>query len=258
MGDRRMKPWYETLFENYGTQYDQESFTQGTQGECDFIEKELRFDHEMNILDVGCGTGRHAIELTKRGYSVLGIDLSESQLNKAREKAKLEQLKIEFLMHDARNLPFENQFDVAIMLCEGGFPLMETDEMNYEILKNVSKSLKSTAKFIFTTLNGLYPLKHSINDLLGEDAAKEGARYESHHFDVLTMRDYNTTTFTDDDGNICELECNERYYMPSEITWLLNSLGFRKVEIFGAKLGAYSRNDRLTDEDFEMLVIAER
>jgi hypothetical protein len=58
----------------------------------------------------------------------------------------------------------KNQFDVAIMICEGAFPLMETDEMNFEILKNVSTSLKKNAKLIFTTLNGLFPIFHSINE----------------------------------------------------------------------------------------------
>lgn len=53
-----------------------------------------------------------------------------------------------------------------------------------------------------------------------------------------------------------ELTCDERYYVPSEITWLLKSLGFTSVEIFGARLGAFSRNDPLTTEDFEMLVVA--
>ncbi len=74
----------------------------------------------------------------------------------------------------------------------------------------------------------------------------------------MTMRDYNVTTSTDDDGNKFELECNERYYMSSEITWLLKSLGFKKFEIFGAKLGAYSREDQLTTADYELLVVAEK
>ena len=84
----KSKQWYESLFENYGKTYDQESFTKGTLGECDFIEKELTFNKSLKILDVGCGTGRHSIELTKRGYSVTGIDLSETQLKAALEKAK--------------------------------------------------------------------------------------------------------------------------------------------------------------------------
>ena len=253
-----MKQWYEKLFDNYGEQYDKESFTQGTTGECDFIEKELNYDKSLKIIDIGCGTGRHAIELTRRGYFVTGIDLSNSQLKKASEKAERDNLKIEFLKCDARNLPFEDQFDVAIMLCEGGFPLMETDEMNFEILKNATKSLKSSAKFIFTTLNGLFPLFHSIDDFHETGTKEEGAHYKSDGFDMMTMRDYNVTTFTDDDGNEHALECNERYYMPIEITWLLKSLGFKKIEIFGAKLGAYSRNDKLTTADYEMLAIAEK
>jgi len=249
-----MKQWYEKLFENYGKQYDKEPFTQGTKGECDFIEKEINYDKSLKIIDIGCGTGRHTIELTKRGYSVTCIDLSESQLKRAREKAEQLNLKIDFLKHDARNLPFENQFDVAIMLCEGAFPLMETDEMNFEILKNAAKALKNNAKFIFTTLNGLYPLFHP-DDAINE----ENANNKSKVFDFITMRYYNDVlTFIDDDGNEHEVVCNERYYMPSEINWLLKSLGFKKVEIFGAKLGAFSREDKLTAEDFEMLVVAEK
>jgi len=53
-------------------------------------------------------------------------------------------------------------------------------------------------------------------------------------------------------------ELNERYYVPSEISWILKTLGYKKIDIFGAKLGAYSREDQLTTEDFEMLVIAEK
>ncbi len=250
-----MKQWYEKLFENYGEKYDNEIFTQGTMGECDFIEKELNFDKSLKILDVGCGTGRHSIELSKRGYLITGIDLSEAQLEKAREKAKANNLEIDFLKHDARNLPFEKQFDVAVMLCEGGFPLMETDEMNFEILKSVTKSLKNSAKFIFTTLNGLFPIYHSINDFHGENN-HDGAHYKSESFDLMTFRDYNITTFTDDFENEHRIECNERYYIPSEITWMLKSLGFKKIEIYGAKIGAYSREDKLTTEDYEMLVLA--
>jgi 2-polyprenyl-3-methyl-5-hydroxy-6-metoxy-1,4-benzoquinol methylase len=250
--------WYEALFENYANQYEKECFTQGTIGECDFIEKEINKDKALKILDVGCGTGRHSIELTKRGYSVTGIDLSESMLEKAKDKASESNLDIIFLKHDARNLPFENQFDVAIMLCEGGFPLMETDEMNYEILKNVSKSLKHKSKFIFTTLNGLFPLFHSINEFHADGAIEGIATYDSKNFDLMTFRDYNITKVVDDNGIEKELECDERYYVPCEISWLLKTLGFTKIDIFGAKLGAYSRQDKLTTEDFEMLVIAER
>jgi len=252
------KQWYESLFENYAQTYDRESFTHGTTGECDFLEKELNADKTLKILDVGCGTGRHAIELTKRGYHVTGIDLSESQLARAREKAQAHHLTIDFRRHDARDLPFCNEFDVAIMLCEGGFPLMETDEMNFEILKNVTKALRDNAKFIFTTLNGLFPLYHSIEAFCASATVDGNATYKKISFDLMTFRDHNITEVNDDSGAKIALACNERYYVPSEIRWLLKSLGYKTIAIYGAKLGAFSRDDQLTTEDYEMLVIAEK
>ena len=252
------RQWYETLFENYGRKYDNESFTQGTIGECDFIEKEAGYNKSLKLIDVGCGTGRHSIELAKRGYNVTGIDLSLSQLAMAKGKAAQERVQVTFLQHDARNLPFDKEFDLAIMLCEGAFPLMETDEMNFEILSNVTKALKGKSKFIFTTLNGLFPLYHSVEAFCSSSGGENKATYHSNTFDLMTFRDFNTTEFEDDSGNKKILNCNERYYVPSEITWLLKSLGYAKIEIYGAKLGAFSRNNNLTAEDFEMLVIAEK
>lgn len=257
-----MKQWYELLFENYANTYDQECFVQGTFGECDFIEKEIKFDKTLKIIDIGCGTGRHDIELAKRGYQITGIDLSESQLKRAKEKAKDQRVKVDFQKHDARALPFHHEFDLAIMLCEGGFPLMETDEMNFEILKNATNVLSSNGKLIFTTLNGLFPLFHSVEQFFAKANANSGkkgqATYKSNTFDLMTFRDHHAVVITDDLGNKKELRSNERYYVPSEITWLLKTLGYQKIDIFGAKLGAFSRNDLLTTEDFEMLVIAEK
>jgi SAM-dependent methyltransferase len=186
MGDLK-KQWYEVMFENFGQQYDQEEFTQGTLGECDFMETEFGFNKTLKILDVGCGTGRHSIELTRRGYNITGIDLSESQLKRAKEKAELLNLKINFLKEDG--------------------------------------TTRTT--------------------------------YRSNTFDLMTFRDHSIVEFTDDAGNKKTIKSNERYYVPSEICWMLKSLGFTKIDIFGARLGAFSRNDTLTTEDFEMLVIAE-
>jgi 2-polyprenyl-3-methyl-5-hydroxy-6-metoxy-1,4-benzoquinol methylase len=253
-----MKPWYEALFENYGSRYDNEVFTLGTMGECDFIESETGHNKQLRILDIGCGTGRHAIELTKRGYQVTGIDYSESMLARARSKASAEGLSVDFRRHDARDLPFQEEFDLVMMICEGAFPLMETDEMNYQILHNAANALKTNGKLIFTTLNGLFPLFHSVKDFLDANAQPGNAVSHTNTFDLMTFRDINVTVAVDDLGKTLELNCNERYYVPSEITWLLKSLGFKVIDIYGAKLGAFSRLDQLTTQDFEMLVIAQR
>ena len=115
-----------------------------------------------------------------------------------------------------------------LLLCfvKGGFPLMETDEMNFEILKSVTKSLKDHGKFIFTTLNGLFPLYHSVEEFCASTTGEGNATYRSNTFDLMTFRDHNTTEFEDDFGNKKTLECNERYYVPKrnilviKITWI--------------------------------------
>jgi len=253
-----MKKWYEKLFENYSKQYEKESFTQGTKGECDFIESEVNSDKSKRILDIGCGIGRHSIELTKRGYTMTGVDLSESMLKAAISKAKEANLEIDFQKQDARKLTFQNEYDVVIMLCEGGFSLMETDEMNFEILQSATKALKSEGKFIFTTLNGLFPLFHSVKDFINASVKDGNSVQKTSNFDLMTFREHNTMAFEDDSGKKYDLDCNERYYVPSEITWLLKTLNFSKINIFGSHLGSYSRDHKLTTEDFEMLVVAEK
>ena len=251
-----MKQWYEELFTDYANTYDKEEFTKGTVQEVDFIESEIDFDHTRKILDVGCGTGRHAIELAKRGYRVTGIDLSEDQLRKAKEKAEIEGVEVTFLQGDARDFSFEEPFDLVIMMCEGAFPLMETDEMNFRILQNAERSLKEGGKFIFTTLNALFALYRSVKDFT--NAGSTGVQTDQSTFDLLTFRDYSTVTLVDDSGREKTLNCNERYYAPSEITWLLKSLNFKAIDIYGCDTGDFSRDKSLAADHFEMLVIAQK
>jgi len=251
-----MKQWYEKMFENYARTYDQEVFTQGTMGEVDFLEQEFEYDRTKKILDIGCGTGRHAIELAKRGYTVTGIDLSESQLSRAREKAAEAGVQVEFIQQDARKLNFQQEFETVIMLCEGAFSLMETDEMNFQILQGASKALKPKGIFIFTCLNALFPLYHSVKDFINQNAGEVVS--SNNTFDLMTFRDYSTATVVDDSRVKQILQCNERYYAPSEISWLLKSLQFRTIDILGAELGQFNREKKLSTEDYEMLVISRK
>lgn len=249
-----MNQWYETLFANYAVKYDNESFTKGTKTEVDFIEQEIQHNKATNILDIGCGTGRHSIELAKRGYKVKGIDLSETMLLRAKKKAQHANVNVDFCQADARSFSFTNTFDLIIMLCEGGFSLMETDQMNFSILKNAALSLKKGGTFIFTCLNALFPLYHSVKDLMDQDSngIHEG------QFDVMKFREFSTYTITNDDDNEMILNCNERYYAPSEIYFMLDLLGFTNVEIFGCEPGLFDRNKPLNTSNYELLVVAKK
>ncbi|NBY12793.1 MAG: class I SAM-dependent methyltransferase [Actinobacteria bacterium] len=69
--------WFEELADHMGEAYLRYSFTKGTVQEVDFLVDELELTSSMSILDVGCGPGRHSLELARRGFRVTGIDISE-------------------------------------------------------------------------------------------------------------------------------------------------------------------------------------
>jgi ubiquinone/menaquinone biosynthesis C-methylase UbiE len=133
--------WYQEFFENMGIEYEDYPFTKDTENEVDWMIKEYLTEPEMKILDVGCGTGRHAINLASQGYQhITGIDLSSSMVEAAQKAARDKNLKVDFRACDARELPFNNEFDAAICLCEGAFSLLENDDENYKVLQAVYKA----------------------------------------------------------------------------------------------------------------------
>jgi SAM-dependent methyltransferase len=250
-----MKPWYEELFSNYARAYDRECFTQGTPQEVDFIEAEIAPARNVRILDIGCGTGRHAIELARRGYPVTGIDLSANQLARAREKARAAAVSPVFEQRDAREPHFLAEFEVVLMLCEGGFSLMETDAMNFAILENAVRALRPGGKFLFTCLNALFPLARSVKDFV--NANPSGVHTLDTAFDLTTLRMRAQVDFTDDAGVTRRLETDERHYLPSELMWYMHTLGMQNASVFGCTVGDF-RKCPPTPEHFELLVLAEK
>ena len=197
--------WYKEFFEEMGIEYEDYCFTQNTENEVQWMIKEYLTSPEMKILDVGCGTGRHAINLATRGYNhITAVDLSPGMIGAAREVAKKKNVQVDFQLGDARGLPFDNKFDAALCLCEGAFGLLENDNENYKILKAIHKSLKKQGIFILTTLN------------LFRDAK----------FDPMTCRVECEMEIIRKDGKKKTLICSDRSYTFPELKWVLERHGF--------------------------------
>ena len=200
--------WYKELFEEMGIEYEDYPFTKNTDNEVKWMIKEYLINPEMKILDVGCGTGRHAINLATKGYKdITAIDLSPGLIRAAKEFAKGKNVQVDFRVCDARELPFENEFDVAICLCEGAFGLLENDTENYKVLRAVHKSLKMFGVFILTTLN-----------LFRDDK-----------FDLMTCRVESEEEITRKDGQKKIIKCSDRSYSFPELKWVLEQHGFEVI-----------------------------
>ena len=96
-----MSSMWRDFFDSQAATYEENPFTKNTVAEVDFLLSLYPLKPGASILDIGCGTGRHSIELAKRGYQMTGLDLSEKMLEVAKTNAR--ELKIEWVNADARN-----------------------------------------------------------------------------------------------------------------------------------------------------------
>ena len=134
--------WFEDLYNRqiFFDLYVEEDIRKAPK-EVNGVVKILGLKPGQSILDVCCGYGRHSIELARRGYRVTGIDLSPKQIAVARRRAKEEDLTINFLIGDAREMEFQNKFDITLNLFLS-FGYFKDDAENLKMLQTDRETCK--------------------------------------------------------------------------------------------------------------------
>ncbi len=227
--------------------YDELCFTQNTAQEIEFLLDLLALQPGASILDVGCGTGRHSIELARKGFQVTGLDLSSGMLAQAQAKAKAAELEVELIQADATSFTLPRQDEAAICLCEGSFGLLGSGDDPIEhplaILRNTSRSLKPGGQALFTVLSAF----KMIREQSPEDV-------EQGKFDPLTLT--TTTPFAPEEGAPV-LNLRERAFTPTELHLLFQLAGLTVLNIWGGTAGNWGKRAIELDE-FELMVFAEK
>ncbi len=241
------KSTWEEFFDAHAPIYDHNAFTQNTVREVDFLLQELALLPGTSVLDVGCGTGRHAIELAKRGYTVTGLDLSAQMLAKAAETAKASGVSVEWVHADATRFSLDKQYDGAICLCEGAFGLLGSGDdpiaHPLAILRNMCNSLKPQAKAVFTVLNGAAMIrKYQQQDV------------EEGRFDLLTMVE--VSDYAPREG-LATMRVRERAFLPTELSLLFRLAGISVLNMWGGTAGNWGR--RIIDlDEMEIMIVARK
>lgn len=146
----------ENIYQKFGKYYDQIYHSMfDPRMDCDILES--LFDKfcrgkPTRILDIGCGTGSHAIELAKRGYKLAGIDLSQVMIEEAKRKADEAKLEVDFQVQDMRYLESNAKFDAAICMF-GTFGYLVTNEDLNGFLSGLKNVLDDPSPFLFEFWN---------------------------------------------------------------------------------------------------------
>lgn len=234
-----MNRW-QTFFDGHAPVYHDNVFTKNTVAEVDFLLAELAPPPGGWILDVGCGTGRHSLELARRGYRVTGVDVSAGMLAQARAIPS----EVEWVQADATRFRPMRPYDAVICLCEGAFGLLPAPESNpYEhdgaILAMVHSALRPGGRFMLTTLNGY----RTIRKATAEDV-------QAGRFDPATM------VQSADEPPLPPY--HERCWIPPELAELMRRVGLEVLHLWGGTAGNWVRARPLDLDEIEFMVIAEK
>jgi SAM-dependent methyltransferase len=239
------KSAWETFFDAHAPVYDENVFTKNTVNEVDFLLEELELASGGSVLDIGCGTGRHSVELARRGYAVTGLDLSAEMLARAAAAAKTAAVHVEWIRSDSTRFSFPSKYDAAICLCEGSFGLLSrTDDpiaQPLSILCNISRSLKPQAKVVATVLSAARMLRAHSN----EDVA-------TGRYDPLTLVE--SAECPPREG-LPVVAVRERGFVATELTLLFRLAGLPVVNIWGGTAGNWGRRTLDLDE-YEIMIVA--
>ena len=230
------------LMDRYAQYYDLLYANRNVSEEVDFLEEVIKKFYKgraRRVLDVGCGTGMHSIEFGRRGYEVVGIDVSEDMINRAREKAKgMENVK--FLVGDASNMELRG-FDVAIAMY-GVISYFTEDESLVKLLGAVRRSLVDGGLFIFDTWNILGVIEKRVYYEMptpelrksGNSLAIKESSWKIDLKDQIAALDIGWSIIDLSRGSvdIMDHKIRLRLFTPREIRYILRSCGFSLCEIY--------------------------
>ncbi len=210
----------------------------------DFVEHVFSTDAERQvekILDLACGTGGPTLELARRGYIVVGVDLSEEMIQIARNKAEKQGLSnnVSFIVQDMTKIDYREEFD-AVTLFFTSINYVLSDDDIQELFKRVYRALKPGGVFIADTLNILTNANRLIEGIpvhwrIDIDD-KNIVVLDTVLMDSISqIINWNRTIILQDKESVKIIPDKHvlRGYTGNELKLLARNVGFKKIVIYG-------------------------
>ncbi len=196
------------------------------------------------MLDVGCGPGRHAIELARRGIPVVGVDISAEFVDIARATVERDGLAdlVRVERGDARKLAEMDHlesFDAVVCLCQGAFGLMTRNGDDEQVIAGIRSRLRPSGRLALSAFNAYFAVKY----------------HEGAEFDAEMGVSHEITDIRNSEGDIRSVDLWTGCYTPRELRFLLRSKGFHVDRIVSVEPGAYVERQPSVESP-EYLVVA--
>ena len=240
--------WFEPIAAHLSSAYLRYSFTKGTEQEVDALVELLGLSPGQRVLDVGCGPGRHAHALARRGLEVVGVDISETFITLA-ASAAVPGARFERL--DARRLPFDGEFDAVISLCQGAFGLSggaigdrpaAAPELDEAVLAGMARALRPGGVLAVSAFSAYFQLRY----------LEEGDR-----FDPVEGVNHERTVVRDPGGDERPADLWTTCFTPRELRLLARLVGLEPLAVHGVTPGQYASRPPELDRP-ELLLVARR
>jgi SAM-dependent methyltransferase len=222
--------WYASAFK---PEMADMTWAEHTGREVDRLVRMLRPTGSERILDIACGNGRHALELARRGFSVVGVELAGPLLDVAREDAEKEGQEVTYVQVDLREMDFEEEFDLVLNLNDGAIGYFETEEENQRTFETAARALRPGGRQLMQLPNVLYAKEHmpqktwlegtsSVELLDHKWNKKDKSLYGSMHLVKFGE------PFEPDD----KIVFRQRLYSVEEVDTILRTVGMRVTNAF--------------------------
>lgn len=250
--EQKHETWYK---EGWTLDIKNQSWTEETNRQVDFLMKALELTGSEKILDLACGFGRHSLELARRGFNVVGIDITKAYVEDAQKQAEREKLSARFLHMDIREVPFREEFDVVLNMADGAVGYLENEEENLKIFDVIANALRPGGKHVMDIMSADYADIHFPCNLW--DMGQTGitlSRFEWDQESRILLYGQNDFAYGDvltppvfDRGDPIRL------YHRSEIEQIMAARNLHVKQVFSSFDGTPN-----TENDIQMVVYSEK